>query len=54
MNFFQIAQKYYCTLLKLRDLGHPEYVEKEETIFCSTETESAESLVTNYVCNNHN
>ena len=43
----QIAQKYHCTLLKLRDLGHPKYVEKEETISCATKIESAESLVTN-------
>ena len=36
------------TLLKLRDLGHPDYMKKEEIISCSTELELAESMVTTY------
>lgn len=36
------------TLLKLRDLGHPDYMKKEEKISCSNELELAESMVTTY------
>ena len=31
--------------MKLRDLGHPDYMKKEETISCSTKLELAESMV---------
>ena len=42
---FQTAQKLYHMLLKLRDLGHPEYLEITETIPCHVKLEAAESLV---------
>lgn len=48
----QTAQKFYRTLLKLRDLGHPQYVETMETVICSDKlhsVESAESKVVHYI-----
>ena len=47
----QTAQKFYRILLKLRDLGHPEYVEFTETIVCSDKLHSVESAELKVVYN---
>ena len=56
MLLLQTAQKFYRTLLKLRDLGHPEYVEITEAIVCSDKLHSipsAESKVVYYIVVNY-
>ena len=45
LNFLQIAQTLYNTVSKLRDLGHPEYLDITETISCSSELESLKDKV---------
>ena len=45
LSFFQIAIDLFCTMLELRDLGHPDYLERSEQLQCNTDIKIAKDQV---------